>query len=685
MIQAKVLFKPAVRSKALPMALTGSMLMFNVATAATFSTTPNDVVRTPGVGFQATLSHPPTLQQLRSCNFDDNDTELEAAGLKSGTRYVRLMWQDFEPVDDDFGYDSNDAFGINMLRQILDCSHREGKAVDLRISLAWPGFPKDRNASRGFPAQQQRSLGLPAWLTQKPGFYSYESRIGSPNYAYKIANWSSQVLWNEHAELIRKLGAEFDGHKALNAVDIGSVGFFGEWHYDLGNPQDQWLPSVQRRKDIVNLYYASFPNTPKMALEDPFNRATEYTPRQPDVANFMKNKPAMGWRADSWGGKAGNDRGYFNNRYNNEHVSLIPNMWKTGQISLEISGPTIGQWAPDSFTSNGLPTSNNYDYLWTSINNAVAWHASNINSKLGAIPQSIRNDLSYLAKKLGFRLVLWSASHSPQVTAGKNLNVSMTWENKGIAPAYRDFRVAFRLKNSSGNIVTGSSAISNLSVKGWLPGSPFYKTAIYKVPTGIPAGTYTLETGVVFHKALDTVLPIVVDQRNSDFWVPIGTRSLKVNAPSGGGISQSSFSRIVAGGSDSFNRGASNYDPRMWRIIDSPVNSGSWSNGGVASKAYVDLYLDRPRKISSVQYFDQHARKISVAVFDANGNWVHGIEEVRTQAGQTNINFPNQASTGGDVIGTRVSVWSDSSFGYVSSNGQLWFSPNEIKVFGSPE
>lgn len=137
----------------------GALLTSSPSVAKTFTTTSMDVVRTPGVGFQASIAHPPTLAELNSCNFDDNDVHLEEAGLKSGSRYVRLMWQDFEPEDDDFGEGANDAYGINMLRRILDCSHAEGKAVDLRIQLAWPKFPTNKNASRNFPVGEQHSLG----------------------------------------------------------------------------------------------------------------------------------------------------------------------------------------------------------------------------------------------------------------------------------------------------------------------------------------------------------------------------------------------------------------------------------------------------------------------------------------------------------------------------------------------
>jgi hypothetical protein len=417
--------------------------------------------------------------------------------------------------------------------------------------------------------------------------------------------------------------------------------------------------------------------------------------------------------------------------------------------------------------------------------------------------------MSYLAKKMGFRLVMWSAEpESNTVAAGEGLSVSMTWENKGIAPPYRDFRVAFRLKDSSGNVINGSTVISDLTVQGWLPGPAFFNSAVYNVPSGIAAGNYNLEIGVVFHADAGTVLPIVVNERNDDFWVPVplGGSELTVTSNDTGGSSSSqipssylqavvpsnfnSAGKIIDGNTasssgswhntngivadaefeiklnrrfnltsleyfdehyrnleitifdgvnqvsqfntthssanngtlftinngdghlatkvkirntavyqgtswlapievklngirveDSFQRiepgnensltAASNAP--LWRIIDGLTSTGSWSNEGLPNEAHVDLYLEQTRKIFAVVYEDQYPRKLEVGIWN-NGNLV-SQQSFDTQSGYNELEVS-------DIVGDTVKIWSTNDY---LSNGELWLSPKEIRVFGFPD
>ncbi len=512
---------------------------FSGATSAetlTFSTSPNELVRTPGVGFQSSISHPPTLEQLNNCDFSDGTDGLEDAGLMSGSRYVRLLWQDFEPENDNFGTGENDAFGINMLRKILDCSYEEGKSVDLRISLAWPEFPIDHNDDRpDLPNDDgQYSLGLPNWLKSIDGFEAYwdENGVSDPDDAYAIANWDNQVLWDQHAELIEVLGREFNGHKALNAIDIGSVGYYGEWHYD-GTAADEnaIYPSLEKQRDIIQLYYDHFPSHPKIALEEPFYRKSSGDPEGSASADQILTFANIGWRGDSLGGSSGGNRNYFNERYDEEYESIFPTLWKTGQISTEISGDSLSRWEP------GSSTADQYSDLQDSINYAKKWHVTSINGKVSEIPENMRDSLQDLARNLGFRLVLNTVEHDSSVSEGGSLNVLTQWENQGIAPPYRDYNIAFRLVDTGNpnTVITNSLVVSDLSVKGWLPADTSgvrTENVQYNVPSSVPAGTYKLEIGIVLKSSPDVVVPIVVDQRRSDFWVPIG--NLTVSSGGGG-------------------------------------------------------------------------------------------------------------------------------------------------------
>ena len=679
-------FTPLLKKKALGagFCLLVAMTLSGVTNADSF-TESNEVLRTPGVGIHAGISHPPTPKERATCSFVSDSEKDEKAGLKPGAFYMRLLWQDIETSDD--------VFDLQMLEEVLDCAHKKGKAIDFRVQLAWPNYPKYHNKSRGLDPNKQYSMGLPDWLKEKRGFKSKQTTIGSPEQPpYMLADWDNKVFWREHAELIKTLGDAFDGHKALNSIDIGSVGFWGEWHYDLGPKNrlgQEYLPSVQKQKEIIDLYKLHFKNTPKIALEDSFNRLT-FDDVGAETARYVMASEDIGWRGDSWGSK------YFNGRYDKEQKNIIPDLWKKGNISIETSADFY-HWESDP---------SDFDRLKRSLAFAENWHTSRIHTKSGYVPDAFIVPLRSLAKKLGFRFVLRSASHDSAVSAGDVLNVKMGWQNKGIAPSYRDFRVAFRLKNSAGEVVKDSSVISSLSIKGWLPNPTARdKVVSFDVPRSVRTGDYTLETALVFHAALDTTLPVAVEEaNNADNWLPIGPLTItkgqskkkaqallkktpktlpqQTSPRSDAATMESGFVRVVAGGVESTKPELENYNDKVWQIIGRDGDA-AWSNDGEPSRAYVDLYLDAKRQVSSVQYADDFARLINIGVFTKKGAVVHIIKNIETKAGTHTIRFPEKSAAGKDVIGDRVLVWSDSKTGFKAPDGKLWFAPNKIKVFGN--
>lgn len=435
-------------------------------------------LRTPGLGYQESVNAMPTQAQLDSCNFDDNHSNMTNAGLKSGSKYVRMVWQEFEPSDDDFQF--------AKLDQLIQCAFVEGKSVDLRVMLSWPG-------------NYTGPEGLPQWLINKGINETYDTS------GVSIPDWDNQIFLDEHAELIYALGNRYDGHKDVSSIDIGSVGYFGEWHY---YPDNYLLPSLSRMREIVDLYYAAFPDTPKVPLEGAYSESGYDS----TISNYLKNKPDLAWRGDSWGAQELPDYpDYFNKRYNTLH-NMIPDAWKDGMVVLEISGNGMDTW----------PANPDISDLSSSIAYATTWGASQIHTKHGGFPQQYRADLIALEKKLGFRFVLRNANHESSIPAGSTLNVSMNWDNVGIAPSYRDFRIAFRLRNSSNGRVIDAD-ITPVSVKGWLPGSPENVRVAYNLSSQVTPGTYTLDAALVFHNSLETLLPIAVTESRADGWVPLGS------------------------------------------------------------------------------------------------------------------------------------------------------------------
>jgi len=109
------------------------------------------------------------------------------------------------------------------------------------------------------------------------------------------------------------------------------------------------------------------------------------------------------------------------------------------------------------------------------------------------------------------------------VVTGKEVPIKMKWENLGIAPPYRDHRIAFRLKK---NDVISGVTITSQSIKGWLPGETNISLN-YKLPADLEKGNYTLELGIVFHSSIKHTIPIDNKGKTDDEWYRIG--SMKVS------------------------------------------------------------------------------------------------------------------------------------------------------------
>jgi hypothetical protein len=122
--------------------------------------------------------------------------------------------------------------------------------------------------------------------------------------------------------------------------------------------------------------------------------------------------------------------------------------------------------------------------------------------------------------KLGFRLVLRKIDHDQFIRPSSTAAIKLEWENLGIAPPYRDHRVAFRLRDDRDSIQ--GMHVSERSIRGWLPG-PVAVEVGYPVPAGISKGEYALELGLVFHSAPDRMVPIANEGKTSDGWYVVGT------------------------------------------------------------------------------------------------------------------------------------------------------------------
>jgi hypothetical protein len=396
----------------------------------------------------------------------DEDSSLKYLRFKSGTAYYRWYWVSLESEEGKYNFE--------MIDKLLARCRANNQALAFRIMCEDPW-----------------GEGLPQWLINK-GIRRRFTPCPQEG-AHYSPDMSDTIFMRYHERLIRAFGERYDGHPDIALLDIGSVGLWGEWHIYC---DPKLMPSRELRTRITDLYFEVFPNTPLTSLAD-------------DTTNvkYAVSRGRCGWRGDSWGNAPGPGVKWNHHEYSYWPTHRrVPEAWKTGTVAMEPGEPgqTMDAWV--------APVKNIVD-------DAIAWHATFAQNKSHKIPEAYIPEIERLVMKMGFRLTLRDLVCQDVIVAGSQVTVSMKFENLGIAPPYRDHRIAFRLRDKQN--LCHAVTITDQSIRGWLPGE-INTSVSFKIPQEISHGEYMLETGLVFHNSIDHTIPLANKERTSDGWYQAG-------------------------------------------------------------------------------------------------------------------------------------------------------------------
>jgi hypothetical protein len=96
------------------------------------------------------------------------------------------------------------------------------------------------------------------------------------------------------------------------------------------------------------------------------------------------------------------------------------------------------------------------------------------------------------------------------------------WENKGVAPCYRPFLLALRLKGPDRTEVL----VTKTDIRRWLPGDNLYDEAVL-LPANMPTGEYDLQIAIVDLGARHPMVKLAVAGLQSDGWYHLGKITLQ--------------------------------------------------------------------------------------------------------------------------------------------------------------
>lgn len=404
--------------------------------------------------------------------FADDDPNLQ--GLPSTSAYFRFYWREIEPHDGQIDFARFD--------DLLARARRAGQKLAFRVMCTGSGAFMD----------------VPAWLKEQ-GCAGIDFRYG--NGEHWVPDFADPRFQEKHLRLIRELGRRYDGHADLDLVDIGSVGLWGEWHMSgtqvLGSDRPVPLPSREILDGLISAWRDAFPRTPKVVLigsEEGMRRTV---------------KDGLGWRADCLG-----DMGGFSKTWNHMDDFYLQQLARTGAEEAWKTGPVAFEscWDMRKWKEAGWDIRYIFDY-------ALRCHGSYVNNKSAPLPEGARSEVERLLRRIGYRLVLREVLHPARLKPGDDAQVTLQWENIGVAPPYLDARVALRLRPTSGagepNVL-----VATASIRGWQPG-PHRIEVPLPVSAGLRAGRHELAVGIVDPQSHQPAVRLAVVGRDPEGWYPV--------------------------------------------------------------------------------------------------------------------------------------------------------------------
>jgi hypothetical protein len=284
-------------------------------------------------------------------------------------------------------------------------------------------------------------------------------------------------------------------------VDLSIVGFWGE-----GRGSEILNPKT--RKALVNAYTDHFKETPLiMLLTD--EKTNTYGLTQRDV----------GWRVDCIGdlGFWAEDQAGWTHMYDYYPQSIInfgmKDAWEKAPVSLEICGTFLRWKEQEGYDREDVK------YIF---DQTLKWHISSFNAKSSPVPEEWNDLVEEWLKKMGYRFVLRKFSYPESINPNEKLLFRSWWENKGVAPCYKRFLLAFRLKNEH----RAELMITDADITKWMPGDNLYDDAIF-IPADMPSGIYDLQAGVVDRQQYKPMVRLAIEGRDADGWYSLGKLTVR--------------------------------------------------------------------------------------------------------------------------------------------------------------
>ena len=406
--------------------------------------------------------------------------------------YFRVYWRFLEPEPGKYNWP--------MIDKALRTAAERGQTLMFRVAPYGSEGEKD---------------DVPAW---------YRKMVGKKE--LEVAKWRIDPEDPRYLEyfggLIRAFGQRYDGHPDMESVDISIVGFWGEG-------EGSHLLSNQTRIALLSCYLDNFKKTPLhfqplngdapdpgMLVEGTNIAASWSNGRNNGTGPQMRH---LGYRLDCLGDMSTDiweKEGWTHMRdiYPKDIVkSGMENVWKKAPVTMEICGTFLSWLERYKFEKEVV------EYIF---GEALKWHISSFNAKSSPVPEIWSPLVDKWLNKMGYRFVVRRFEYPSVISRQGQLSFTSLWENIGVAPIYKEYKFAVRLKNAQKTLVLPTQA----NLLEWLPGDIVHDEKLY-IPHDMPLGKYQLEIAVVSPVSYEPRVKLAIEGITADGWYPMGEIEVK--------------------------------------------------------------------------------------------------------------------------------------------------------------
>jgi hypothetical protein len=427
----------------------------------------DDCLTNPGIGFMTfqrfngdTLNQAKGWTEGKPIVYQDFDGNLQNKDYPMTTiAYLRIYWKFIEPEMGEYRWD--------LIDKALQTARRRRQTLMLRIAPYGTGKENDVPHWYRRLVGERKDLPVKKWQVD-------------PEHPWYVKHF---------AGMIRRLGRRYDGHPDLESVDVSIVGAWGE---GAGSA----LLRPKTRQALVDAYIDSFEKTHLIML---------LTDKKTNT--YGLSRANVGWRVDCLGDMGGFSRNWshMNDYYPQAIINFgVKEAWKKAPVTLEVC------WVMQHWKDMGW----NVDHI---IDESLKWHISSFNAKSSPVPKEWWPSVNRWLKKMGYRFVLRKFTYPAALTPDGKLSFTSWWVNKGVAPCYREFPLALRLKNDEKTEIIKTDA----DIRTWLPGDNLYDAAV-SIPAATPPGEYDLQIGILDLHCDTPKVKLAVSGRQPDGWYHLG-------------------------------------------------------------------------------------------------------------------------------------------------------------------